>query len=107
MNQEDRAHLKPENTERGLAGSIVTRRRLLQQAGCVIAAAAVSPTVAGATEQAVPVAPIAGKPAAVSAVMDKLSAYMSEAHARALPGEVAEKAKHHILDTSSVRLKVE
>src|SRR5258708_19695135 len=31
--------------------------------------------------------------------MEKLSTYMSEASGRALPDEVAEKAKHHILDT--------
>jgi len=31
--------------------------------------------------------------------MDKLSRYMSEARERALPDEVVEKAKHHILDT--------
>jgi len=35
----------------------------------------------------------------VSPVMAKLSAYMSEAGGRALPEEVVEKAKHHILDT--------
>jgi 2-methylcitrate dehydratase PrpD len=96
MNQEGRAHLEPENTKRGLAGSIVTRRRLLQQAGCVIAATAISPVVGSATDQG---APVAGKPAAGSAAMDKLSAYMSEARGRALPGEVAENAKQHILDT--------
>jgi 2-methylcitrate dehydratase PrpD len=84
-----------ENAEGGLGGSIVTRRRLLQQAGCVIAATAISPVVGSATEQA---APVAGKPAG-SAAMDTLSAYMSEAHGRSLPGEVAEVAKQHILDT--------
>jgi 2-methylcitrate dehydratase PrpD len=35
----------------------------------------------------------------VSQVMAKLSTYMSEAGGRALPDEVVEKAKHHILDT--------
>jgi 2-methylcitrate dehydratase PrpD len=35
----------------------------------------------------------------VSDVMAKLSSYMSEAGGRALPDEVAEKTKHHILDT--------
>ncbi|MGA2992888.1 MAG: MmgE/PrpD family protein [Candidatus Korobacteraceae bacterium] len=75
----------------------MTRRLLLQQAGCVVAATVISPVVGRATEQAA--APVAGKPAAGSAAMDKLSAYMSEAHGRALPEEVAGKAKHHILDT--------
>jgi 2-methylcitrate dehydratase PrpD len=40
---------------------------------------------------------MAGDPA--GPVMIKLSTYMSEAQGRALPGEVLEKAKHHILDT--------
>jgi len=35
----------------------------------------------------------------VSPVMEKLSAYMSEAAARSLPDEVIEKTKQHILDT--------
>ena len=32
-------------------------------------------------------------------VIEELSAYMSDARNRALPAEVLEKAKHHILDT--------
>jgi len=81
----------------GLGGSIVTRRRLLQQAGCVIAATAIAPALGSATEQAVPAS---GKSAAAgSFAMDKLSTYMSEARAHALPAEVAEKAKQHVLDT--------
>jgi 2-methylcitrate dehydratase PrpD len=35
----------------------------------------------------------------VSAVMTRLSTYMSEAGGRALPTDVGEKTKHHILDT--------
>ncbi len=35
----------------------------------------------------------------VSPAMERLSSYMSEARDRALPDEVVEKAKHHILDT--------
>src|ERR1700684_3588413 len=34
-----------------------------------------------------------------SPVMSALSAYMSEAGARALPAEIAEQAKYHLLDT--------
>src|SRR5580704_11020369 len=34
-----------------------------------------------------------------SAAMTALSAYMSEAASRALPDEVADQAKHHLLDT--------
>jgi 2-methylcitrate dehydratase PrpD len=37
--------------------------------------------------------------APVSAVMSRLSSYMSDAATRALPSEVAEATKHHILDT--------
>ena len=93
---ESRVHTKAENMEGKLGASIVTRRRLLQQAGCVIAATAISPVLSGATEQSVPTA---GKSAAGGAAMDKLSTYMSEAYQQALPAEVAEKAKQHILDT--------
>lgn len=89
-------HSEAENMEEKLDASIVTRRRLLQQAGCIIAATAISPVLGSATEQAVPAA---GKLAAGSAAMDKLSSYMSEAHGQTLPDDAAEKAKEHILDT--------
>lgn len=89
-------HSKTESIEARLGASIVTRRRLLQQAGCVIAATAISPVLSGASEQS---APTGGKSAAGSAAMDKLSSYMSEAYQQALPSDVAEKAKEHILDT--------
>ena len=46
---------------------------------------------------ALPAGVRASEPA--SAVMTKLSSYMSEARERALPAEVIEKVKHHILDT--------
>src|SRR4051812_39643656 len=61
-----------------------SRRSLLQGVGCTIAA---SPGVSFAAAN--PVSPI----------MAKLSAFMSEAGDRALPDDVVEKAKHHILDT--------
>ncbi len=69
------------------SGSL-TRRGLLQRAGWTAATAAVAgfPRVLFAAE-------------GLSPVMAKLSAYMSEAAGRALPDEVIEKAKHHILDT--------
>src|SRR5215470_2099736 len=41
----------------------------------------------------------AAKPAGPSKVMDTLSAYMSAARMRALPDEVTEQAKYHLLDT--------
>jgi 2-methylcitrate dehydratase PrpD len=95
MAQQDRAHSEPKSIAAELG---ITRRRLLQQAGCVIATATVSPVVAGATEQLAPAAQLAVN-APASNAMDKLSAYMGQAHDRALPAEVVEKAKQHILDT--------
>src|SRR5262245_57496686 len=63
-------------------GASVTRRRVLQSG---VAAALPAHLAAGAA----PVGP----------VMAALSSYMSAAHERALPDEVAEKTKHHVLDT--------
>jgi 2-methylcitrate dehydratase PrpD len=63
----------------------LSRRSLLQRAGWTVAAAALPSRVFGAES--------------ISPVMAKLSTYMSEAGGRALPEEVVEKAKHHILDT--------
>jgi 2-methylcitrate dehydratase PrpD len=63
-----------------------TRRNLLQSAAWIIAGAMLPLKGAVATE-------------AVSAVMTTLSNYMSAACSRLLPGDVIEKAKHHILDT--------
>lgn len=65
----------------------MTRREALKQAGAFIA-------TAGLRTQA-----FAAAPAPVSQVMTTLSAYMSEAAGRALPENVVEAAKHHILDT--------
>jgi 2-methylcitrate dehydratase PrpD len=45
------------------------------------------------------VAPAGEAAQPTSSVMTRLSTYMSEAPGRALPAEVIEKAKHHILDT--------
>ena len=73
------------NIAKTKAGAGLSRRSLLQRAGWTAAAAAF-PSGLFAAET-------------VSPVMAKLSAYMSEAGGRALPGEVVEKAKHHILDT--------
>ena len=64
----------------------LTRRGMLQGAGGVIAAAAFPGRIALAAE---PVGP----------VITRLSTYMSEARGSALPGDVVEKTKHHILDT--------
>ena len=67
---------------------VITRRRVLQGAGCAIAAAFPSLRLIGG-QSASP----------VSAIMSKLSAYMAAASGRALPGNVVENAKQHILDT--------
>ena len=67
------------------SGGSLSRRSLLERAGWTVAAAAFPSGVFAADN--------------VSPVMAKLSAYMSEAGGRALPEEVVEKAKHHILDT--------
>src|SRR5437879_4421653 len=68
---------------------VITRRRVLQDAGCAIAAAAFPSVrlIGGQSESP------------ISAIMSKLSAYMAAASGRALPGNVVENAKQHILDT--------
>src|SRR3954452_5558977 len=66
------------------AAKAPSRRFLLQGAGCVFASAPLRARAVGPT---------------VSPIMAELSAYMAEAGNRPLPGEVVEKAKHHILDT--------
>jgi len=64
----------------------LTRRGLLEgMAGAV--SAAIMPSGSA----------VAAEPA--GAVMTRLSTYMSEAQGRALPGDVIEKTKHHLLDT--------
>jgi 2-methylcitrate dehydratase PrpD len=73
------------NNPAASSGGGLSRRNLLQRAGWTVAAAAIPSGVFAAES--------------VSPVMAKLSTYMSEAGGRALPDEVIEKAKHHILDT--------
>jgi 2-methylcitrate dehydratase PrpD len=72
----------------------LTRRGLLQCTGWAVAAAAIPPVAGNLTRYGLVMA--AGS---VSPIMAKLSTYMSEASTSALPDEVVEKAKHHILDT--------
>jgi 2-methylcitrate dehydratase PrpD len=79
----------------GCGGPILTRRNLLELAGLAFATTAI-PTAAITAKAA---ANLDEAAQGVSPVMDKLSRYMSEADERALPDEVVEKAKHHILDT--------
>jgi 2-methylcitrate dehydratase PrpD len=85
----------------------LSRRRLFKRTGLLIAAAALHP--AGRAWAAMAGLPddILGdddlpsdvRAPGVSPMMAKLSAYMSAAAGRALPEEVAEKAKQHTLDT--------
>src|SRR5713101_929154 len=73
----------------------LTRRGLFELAGLAVATAALKPELALATRSETPKADAPG----ISPVMEKLSSYMSEAAARALPEDVVEKAKQHVLDT--------
>src|SRR6266851_1416426 len=74
---------------------LVTRRRLIKLSGLSAALAALPPGLARAASVLHPDEP----PLAVSPIMQQLSTYMSSASTRALPDEVIEKAKQHILDT--------
>jgi 2-methylcitrate dehydratase PrpD len=65
---------------------LLSRRELLQGLGWVVVGSALVPRALAA----------AGN---ISPVMERLSTYMSAAGTRALPDEVVEQAKRHILDT--------
>src|SRR5216683_4745208 len=73
----------------------LTRRNLFELAGLAIATAALPPQLfsANSSRNAAKSAP------APDSIIARLSTYMSEASARALPDEVIEKTKQHILDT--------
>ncbi len=73
----------------------LTRRGLFELAGLAVATSVLKPELAMATQSETPKADAPG----ISPVMEKLSSYMSEAAARALPEDVVEKAKQHVLDT--------
>src|SRR5437588_2658563 len=77
------------------ARAILSRRSLFELAGLAMATAAVPPRALIA--ELSPSLDTTGQ--GVSPVMDKLSIYMSEASGRALPDEVTEKTKQHVLDT--------
>jgi 2-methylcitrate dehydratase PrpD len=68
----------------------LTRRSLLQKAAW-ISSAAVLPRIAWAA--------VLDSGPGVSPVIEKLSAYMADARNRALPDNVVQETKHHILDT--------
>lgn len=71
-----------------------TRRGVLGMIGMGLAGALPAPASLALMAQL-----SAGTASAPGSVMQKLSAYMSEAAGRALPAEVVEKAKQHVLDT--------
>ena len=85
--------MRDERSKNG--GAILSRRSLFELAGMAVATAAL------------PAGVVMAKPSpggdsneqGVSPVMHRLSTYMSEASGRALPDEVTEKTKQHILDT--------
>jgi 2-methylcitrate dehydratase PrpD len=90
MNDEQSKRRPVEN-----GGAILSRRSLFELAGMAVASAAIP--AGAAIMQPVPGGDSNGQ--GVSPVMQKLSTYMSEASGRALPDEVTEKTKQHILDT--------
>lgn len=67
-------------------GTSLTRRAVLQRAASAVAAASLSRLMLFAEDS-------------ISSPMARLSSYMSDAHNHAVPDDVTEKAKHHILDT--------
>ena len=73
----------------------ISRRRVIKLGGLSGAVAAFTPSFTKAAAFFRPDQPSN----AVSPIMQQLSAYMSAASLRALPEEVIEKAKQHILDT--------
>ncbi|MGH9355920.1 MAG: MmgE/PrpD family protein, partial [Terriglobia bacterium] len=80
-----------------LAEAGQSRRDLFRRARLSLSAALLPPNAMTAGQSAP--GPVSTVRAPLTPVMAKLSAYMSEARSRALPDEVVEKAKQHILDT--------
>lgn len=83
MNMRDRMR-------RGWCPSSTISRREVLEAGLLAAAAAALPPGAAA---------MGNSASTVGPVMEKLSSYMSEASSRALPDDVLEQTKLHVLDT--------
>jgi 2-methylcitrate dehydratase PrpD len=83
-----------ETSIQGRGSTAIPRRQIIRLAG-LSSALALSPKFAKAAEFLVP----DETPNKVSEIMQQLSAYMAAAATRALPEEVSEKAKQHILDT--------
>jgi len=94
---------QPADERKILLGAMITRRSLLELAGLTVASS-VFPRMLVMGQSAPEGAKAAAEGAthaadAISPTMARLSAYMSEAGGRALPDEVVEKTKQHILDT--------
>jgi 2-methylcitrate dehydratase PrpD len=85
----------------GSGGAILTRRNLFELAGLAFATTAIPSGIVMAKASASQDGAAQG---VSTGVMDKLSKYMGEASGRALPDEVVEKAKHHILDTMAAMI---
>jgi len=79
------------------AQAILTRRGLFEFAGLAIVSAVFPYSATTAEPSPEQKQPLPSQP--VSPLMEKLSSYMSQAAMRPVPEEVAEQAKHHILDT--------
>ncbi|MHB8500365.1 MAG: MmgE/PrpD family protein [Candidatus Acidiferrales bacterium] len=88
-------HDRGKDGPREIAETTFTRRGLLELAGLAVVTAALPGGAAAARPSRIPSQSEPG----ISPVMNKLSTYMSEAGTRALPEEVVEKTKQHILDT--------
>jgi 2-methylcitrate dehydratase PrpD len=84
-----------EHFQNAKARMTVTRRRLIQLGGLSTLAGALPSGIARAASFLRADEP----PQGVSPIMQQLSTYMSAASTRALPDDVLEKAKQHILDT--------
>lgn len=87
MTRKDR---REENRRNETSVSGLTRRGWLQRATLISVGIALPRVATAVAQDAGP---------AISPVMEKLSAYMAEARNRALPDNVVQETKHHILDT--------
>ncbi len=81
--------------------TVVSRRRMLTQSGRAFVAAALAPSpfALRAVAQQLPTPAETAAAAPVSAITTRLAGYMADARNRALPDEVVERAKRHVLDT--------
>src|SRR6202165_3572977 len=77
-------------------GATLTRRSLFELAGLAMASAALPPPFAVGKRSS---SSAKANSETVGPVMATLSTYMSQARGRALPDDVVEKTKQHILDT--------